>query len=94
VHKRLVFEVGDDLLDNGVIAMLSLDHGDVLGPVGDEAEVTPVGPQLCLRAWSGWGASLTPAACLACSLYASDAGRVAHSRRRQTGFDDPAILQA
>jgi hypothetical protein len=50
VHKRLVLEIGDDLLDDGVIAMLGLDQGDVLGAVGEQREVTPVGPQLCLRA--------------------------------------------
>ena len=48
--QRLVLEVRDDLLDDGVIAMLSLDHLDLFGAVGDEREVTPVGPQLRLRA--------------------------------------------
>jgi hypothetical protein len=38
VRQGLVFEVGDDLLDDGVIAMLGLDQGDVVGAVGDEAE--------------------------------------------------------
>ena len=50
VRQRLVFEVGDDLLDDGVVAMLGLDERDVLGAVGDEREVPPVGPQLGLRA--------------------------------------------
>ena len=48
--KRLVFEVGDDLLDDGVVAVLGLDERDVLGAVGDEREVPPVGEQLGLRA--------------------------------------------
>jgi hypothetical protein len=44
MHKRLVLQVGNHLLNYGVIAMLSLDQRDVLGAVGDEREVTPVGP--------------------------------------------------
>jgi hypothetical protein len=50
VRQRLVFEVGDDLLNDGVVAVLGLDQRDVLVAVGDEAEVPPVGPQLGLRA--------------------------------------------
>jgi hypothetical protein len=44
VRRRLVVEVGDDLLDDGVIAVLGLDERDVFGAVGDEGEVAPVGP--------------------------------------------------
>ena len=50
MRQRLIFEVGDDLLDNGVVAVLGLDERDLLVAVGDEAEVPPVGPQLGLRA--------------------------------------------
>jgi hypothetical protein len=50
VLKRLVLEVGDDLLDDGVVAVLGLDERDVGAAVGDEGEVAPVRPQLGLRA--------------------------------------------
>ena len=50
VRECLVFEVGDDLLDDGVVAVLGLDERDFLAAVGDEAEVAPVGPQLGLGA--------------------------------------------
>jgi hypothetical protein len=40
----LVFEVGDDLLDDGVLAVLGLDQGELVGAVGDEREVAPVRP--------------------------------------------------
>jgi hypothetical protein len=46
----LVFEVGDDLFDDGVIAVLGLDERELVGAVGDEREVSPVGPQLGLHA--------------------------------------------
>ncbi len=46
--RGLVFEIGDDLLDDGVIAMLGLDDGESLAAVGDQAEVPPVGKQLGL----------------------------------------------
>jgi hypothetical protein len=46
----LVFEVGDDLLDDGVVAMLGLDHRQLVGAVGDKRKVAPVGPQLGLLA--------------------------------------------
>jgi len=45
----LVFEVGDDLLDDGVLAVLGLDEGALVGAVGEEAVVAPVGEQLGLR---------------------------------------------
>jgi hypothetical protein len=50
VRERLVFEVGDDLLDDGVVAVLGLDDLELVGAVSDEAEVPPVAPQLRLRA--------------------------------------------
>ena len=43
MRQRLVFEVGDDLLDDGVVAVLGLDDRDLVGAVGDEREVPPVG---------------------------------------------------
>ena len=49
MRQRLVFEVGDDLLDDGVVAVLGLDQRELLVAVADEAEVPPVGPQLGLR---------------------------------------------
>jgi hypothetical protein len=62
VRQRLVFEVGDDLLDDGVIAVLGLDQRDVLVAVGDECEVPPVGPQLGLGADEPRAADDQPAA--------------------------------
>ena len=50
VRQRLVFEVGDDLLDDRVVAVLGLHQRDVLGAVGDEREVPPIGEQLGLGA--------------------------------------------
>jgi hypothetical protein len=50
VRKRLVFEVCDDLLDDGVVAVLGLDDREVFGAVGDQREVPPVGKQCGLRA--------------------------------------------
>ena len=38
MRQRLVFEVGDDLLDDGVVAVLGLDERDVLGAVGENAK--------------------------------------------------------
>jgi len=46
----LVFEICDDLFDDGVVAVLGLDDRDALGAVGDQREVPPVGKQLCLGA--------------------------------------------
>jgi hypothetical protein len=46
VRKRLVLEVCDHLLDDGVVAVLSLDQRDVVRAVGDVREVAPVGPEL------------------------------------------------
>jgi hypothetical protein len=34
VRQRLILEVGDDLLDDRVIAVLGLHHGDVVAAVG------------------------------------------------------------
>jgi hypothetical protein len=53
VRERLVFEIADDLLDDGVVAVLGLDARDVLVAVGEKAEVPPVGPQLGLRRRAG-----------------------------------------
>src|SRR5580658_6778471 len=50
VRQRLILEVGDHLLDDGVLAVLALDQGDLLFAVGDEREVPPVGPELRLGA--------------------------------------------
>ena len=61
VRQRLVFEVGDDLLDDGVVAVLGLDDRDVVGAVGDEREVPPVGPQLGLGAEQAGAADDQPA---------------------------------
>jgi len=49
VRQRLIFEVDNDLLDDGVLAMLGLYDRDVLRAIGDEGEMSPVGPQLGLR---------------------------------------------
>ena len=62
MRQRLVFEVGDDLLDDGVLAVFGLDHGDVLGAVGEKAEVPPVGPQLGLGAEQAGAADDQPPA--------------------------------
>ena len=50
MHQCLVFEIGDHLLNDGVVAMLCLDERQLLGAVGEEREVAPVGPQLGLAA--------------------------------------------
>jgi hypothetical protein len=50
VRERLVFEVADRELHDGVLAVLSLHDLQRLGAVGDEREIPPVRPQLCLRA--------------------------------------------
>ncbi len=44
MRERLVFEVGDDVFDDGVLAVLGLDQGELVGAVGEQAEVPPVGP--------------------------------------------------
>ena len=43
MRERLVFEVADDELDDGVLTVLGLDQGDVLGAVGREREVLQLG---------------------------------------------------
>ena len=50
MRERLVFEVADRELDDGVLAMLGLDDLQCLGAVGQEREVAPVRQQLGLRA--------------------------------------------
>jgi hypothetical protein len=46
----LVFQVADRELDDGVLAVLCLDDLQWVGVVGDEREIPPIWPQLCLRA--------------------------------------------
>ncbi len=41
MRERLVFEIADRELDDGVLAMLSLDELERFGPVGREREVPP-----------------------------------------------------
>src|SRR5829696_7793598 len=50
VCQRLVFEIGDDLLDDGMVAVFGFDEGEIVGAVGQDREVAPVGEQLGLRA--------------------------------------------
>ena len=50
MRERLVLEVADRELHDGVLAVLGLDRRERLGAVGDEREVAPVRPQLGLRA--------------------------------------------
>jgi hypothetical protein len=50
VAQRAVFVVADGELDDGMLAVLALDHGEGFCAVGDEREVTPVGPERGLRA--------------------------------------------
>ena len=49
VREGLVFELGDDLLDDGVLPVLALDQRELIGAVGEQAEVPPVRPQRRLR---------------------------------------------
>ena len=48
--ERLIFEISDRELDDGVLSVLCLDHRKGVGAVGDEREVAPVGPELGLGA--------------------------------------------
>jgi hypothetical protein len=48
VRERLVFEIADDELDLGVLAVLGVDVVHRLGAVANEREVPPVGKQLSL----------------------------------------------
>lgn len=50
MRQRLVFEVGDDLFDDGVIAMLGLDQRELLGALGDEREVPPASSSIASTA--------------------------------------------
>ena len=43
MRERLVLEVADHELDDGVLAVLGLDQRDRLVAVGEEREVPPVG---------------------------------------------------
>jgi len=54
-------EVCDDLLDDGVLAMLGIDDRDVLGAVGDQGEVPSVGKQFGLGAEQAGSADHQPA---------------------------------
>jgi hypothetical protein len=62
VLKRLVFEIADGELDDGVLAVLGLDDLEEVGAVGDEREVAPVGPQLGLGADQAGAADDQPSA--------------------------------
>ena len=48
MRKGLVFELADRELNNGVLTMLCLDELELIGAVGQECVMTPVGPQLGL----------------------------------------------
>jgi len=50
VFERLVFEVADAELDDGVLAVLGLDQRDLVAAVGREREVLPDREQLGLPA--------------------------------------------
>ena len=50
MRQGLIFEVADRELDDGVLAVFGLDDRERVGAVGDEREVSPVGPQLGLGA--------------------------------------------
>ena len=50
MRQRLVFEVADRELHDGVLAVLGFDELERVGAVGQEREVAPVGPQLGLGA--------------------------------------------
>ena len=65
VRQRLVFEVGDHLFDDGVVAVLGFDERDLFVAVGEEREVPPVGPQLGLGAEQAGAADDQPPAAVA-----------------------------
>jgi hypothetical protein len=46
VRERLFFQISDDLLDDGVVAVFGLDELKLLSAVGEDREVSPVRPQL------------------------------------------------
>jgi hypothetical protein len=48
VSECLVLEVADRELDHGVLAVLSVDQPRLVGAVGDEGEVAPIGERLGL----------------------------------------------
>jgi hypothetical protein len=48
VRQRLVFEIADGQLDDGVLAVLGLDCFEWVGAVCQKREVAPVGPELGL----------------------------------------------
>jgi hypothetical protein len=45
VTQGAVFVVSDRELDDGVLSMLVLDEGELVGAVGEEGVVSPVGPE-------------------------------------------------
>ena len=49
MRQRLVFEIADRELNDGVLTVFGLDQLERVGAVGQEREVTPVRPQLGLR---------------------------------------------
>jgi hypothetical protein len=70
VRECLVFEVADDQLDDGVLAVLGLDDLQRLGPVGGEREVLPAGQKFALgvecparRTMRRWSPSVVSAIC-------------------------------
>ncbi|MDP9414861.1 MAG: hypothetical protein M3Q08_12430, partial [Pseudomonadota bacterium] len=48
MRQRLVFEVADRELDDGVLAVFGLDGGKRVGAVGGEGKQLPGGQQLAL----------------------------------------------
>jgi hypothetical protein len=48
VRQRLVFEVADRQLDEGVLAVLGLNDREVVGAVGGEGKQLPARQQLAL----------------------------------------------
>ena len=80
VRESLVFEVGDDLLDDGVVAVLGLDERELFAAVGEEAEVAPVGPQFGLGADQAGAPDDQPPAAVA-SFRRSAPRRLRGSRR-------------
>jgi hypothetical protein len=55
----LGLEVGDDLFDAGVLAVLGLDELDRFGAVGGDREVSPGGKQLAAGVLGGTRRTIT-----------------------------------
>src|SRR3954451_22414336 len=62
VRERLVFEVADAELDDGVLAVLGFDDSERLGAVGGERKQLPGGQQLALGVEGAYAANDQPAA--------------------------------